>query len=91
MNPFEMVVIIVAIITVGRIITTRRGGRLGRGLDAGFGHRRGVEPPEDHEQKRLREELQDLKQRVAVLERIVTDRGLELADEIEKLRDTRVS
>lgn len=91
MNPFEMVVIIVAIVMIGRIISTRHGGRLGRGLDAGFGRRRGAEPAEDHEKLRLREEMQDLKQRVAVLERIVTDRGLELADEIEKLRDTRVS
>lgn len=29
-----------------------------------------------------------LDQRVAVLERIVTDRGLSVADEIERLRDT---
>jgi len=29
-----------------------------------------------------------LEQRVRVLERIVTDRGIEVADEIEKLRDT---
>lgn len=28
-----------------------------------------------------------LEQRVRVLERIITDRGVELADEIEKLRD----
>ena len=30
-----------------------------------------------------------LEQRVRVLERIVTDRGIELADEIEQLRDER--
>ncbi|GGO98188.1 hypothetical protein [Stakelama pacifica] len=29
-----------------------------------------------------------LEQRVRVLERIVTDRGMDIADEIEKLRDT---
>ena len=29
-----------------------------------------------------------LEQRVQVLERIVTDRGVDIADEIEKLRDT---
>ena len=31
-----------------------------------------------------------LEQRVRVLERIVTDRGIAVADEIEKLRDDRV-
>ena len=29
-----------------------------------------------------------LEQRVRVLERIVTDKGIDVADEIEKLRDT---
>ena len=32
-----------------------------------------------------------LEQRVRVLERIVTDKGIGVADEIEKLRDDRVS
>ena len=32
-----------------------------------------------------------LEQRVQVLERIVTDRGLDLTDEIERLRDDRVN
>jgi len=32
-------------------------------------------------------ETERLKQRIAVLERIVTDRSLELGDEIERLRD----
>ncbi len=30
----------------------------------------------------------DLEQRVRVLERIVTDRGMDLSDQIERLRDT---
>ena len=33
----------------------------------------------------------ELEQRVRVLERIVTDKGLGLADEIEKLRDQRAN
>jgi lipopolysaccharide export LptBFGC system permease protein LptF len=32
-----------------------------------------------------------LEQRVRVLERIVTDKGIDVADEIEKLRDDRVN
>jgi hypothetical protein len=32
-----------------------------------------------------------LEQRVRVLERIVTDKGIDLADEIERLRDDRVN
>ncbi len=32
-------------------------------------------------------ELRRLEQRVRVLERIVTDKGIEVADEIERLRD----
>jgi hypothetical protein len=32
-----------------------------------------------------------LEQRVRVLERIVTDKGLDLTDEIERLRDDRIN
>lgn len=34
---------------------------------------------------------QELEQRVRVLERIVTDKGIAIADEIERLRDDRVN
>jgi hypothetical protein len=34
---------------------------------------------------------QQLEQRVRVLERIVTDKGIAVADEIERLRDDRVN
>jgi hypothetical protein len=81
MNPFEMVVLIIAIITVGRIIQTKVGG----------GRRFG--PPgsvvaDDGESRRLRDEVRTLKERVAVLERLITDdRGSrELEREIEALR-----
>ena len=87
MNPFEMVVAIIALVTIGSIIRARHGGRLGRGLDAGFGRRRDAEPAEDPEKQRLREEVQALKERVAVLERIATDSSSNLAREIEQLRD----
>jgi len=43
------------------------------------------------ESTRHAQHAERLEQRVRVLERIVTDKGLDLSDEIEKLRDTRVS
>lgn len=81
MNPFEMVVIIVAIVTVGRIIQAKYGHlRRGRGQT-------GVVADET-ENRRLRDEVRTLKERVAVLERLATDetgpRALER--EIEALR-----
>jgi hypothetical protein len=39
------------------------------------------------ETQRMREEMKVLKDRVAVLERIATDRNLGLEQEIERLRD----
>ena len=81
MGPFEMVIGIVLIVTIGRIIQTKLGG----------GRRHG--PPgsvvaDDGESRRLREEVRYLKERVAVLERLATDdtgpRALER--EIEALR-----
>lgn len=81
MNPFEMVVVIVAIVTVGRIIQAKYGYRQRR--------RGGMEPvADDAETRRLREEVRALKERIAVLERLATDdagpRALER--EIEALR-----
>jgi hypothetical protein len=43
-----------------------------------------------HDSARQSAQVERLEQRVRVLERIVTDKGLDLADEIEKLRDQRV-
>lgn len=81
MNPFEMVVLIVAISAVASIFRAKYG----------ISHRRkdrDVPMVNDPENDRLREELRALKDRVAVLERIATDndRGLQLDREIEALR-----
>ncbi|NNM76083.1 hypothetical protein HJG53_04065 [Sphingomonas sp. ID1715] len=81
MNPFEMVIGIVLIVTVGRIIQAKLGANRRFGppgsVAAGSG-----------ESRRLREEILTLKERVAVLERLITDeRGSrELEREIEALR-----
>jgi len=82
MNPFEMVVLIVAITAIASVYRAKYGVvRRGKGED--------VVRPDNGENERLRQELRALKERVAVLERIATDndRGLTLDREIEALRN----
>ena len=79
---FEMVVLIVAISAAARIYRAKHGiVRTGRDREE-FAAR------PDPDTTRMREELQALKERVVVLERIATenDRGLTLDREIEALR-----
>lgn len=75
MNPFEMVVLIVAIVVIGRIFASRAR------------HRHGVEGDSvaAAENARLRNEIQQLKDRIATLERIAVDKRHRLADEIDAL------
>jgi len=91
MNPFEMVVLIIAIVTVGSIIRTRQVGRYGnRSMGRMFGRRGDGDSEqaiESAETIRLREEVKALKERLQVLERIATDRENSLAREIDELRD----
>ncbi len=77
MNPFEMVVMIVAIVTIGRVISGKYGKRRFKGS---------VETQVENQQ--LRTEVQALKDRIAVLERLATDThsAAALDREIEKLR-----
>lgn len=71
MNPFEMVVLIVAIVMIASVL--RRGrNRLGPGQGA--------------DSEALHAEVARLKDRVEVLERIATDGSRRLSDEIEDLR-----
>jgi DnaJ-domain-containing protein 1 len=87
MNPFEMVVALVIVITVGRVLMARYGVvHTKHGEDVRF---RG-DPAAQAEADRLREELKVMKERLAVLERLATDNndsGARLDREIEKLRD----
>ncbi|MGE5722397.1 MAG: hypothetical protein ACM3YM_08030 [Sphingomonadales bacterium] len=79
MNPFEMVVMIVAIVMIAGVFRTRSRA----GGPAMMARQR-----EDAEEtRRLRAEVNVLKERVAVLERIATDKGSLLEQEIEQLRD----
>jgi hypothetical protein len=45
------------------------------------------EPANDEENKRLRNQVRQLQERIHVLETIVTDRGAETAAQIEALRE----
>ena len=46
-----------------------------------------AEPKENEENARLRQQVKQLQDRIHVLERIVTDRGVETAAQIEALRE----
>jgi hypothetical protein len=92
MNPFEMVVLIVLITAIAGVLRARYGVvRTGRGKEETYvGHGRGRD---DGESERLRGEVRQLKERIAVLERIVTDgdhsRSVALEREIDALREDR--
>lgn len=87
MNPFEMVVLIVAITAFASIFRAKYGViRRGRGRHAEevFVGKTLPDPDTD----RMRDEIKTLKERIAVLERLATDTNSAVAldREIEKLR-----
>jgi len=76
-----MVVLIVAIVMVASIIRAKYGySRRGRSISA-------ASPEEGAENLRLREEVNALKERLKVLERITVEKENSLSREIENLRD----
>ncbi len=77
MNPFEMVVLIVAIVMIASVFKAR----------AQAGGSASADPASDAENRRLREEVKELKDRVKVLERITVEKENSLAKQIEELRD----
>lgn len=94
MNPFEFVLGIVLIVTIGSVLRARHGGK---GLLSSRRQRReqlsAVADREEGgddtraENRRLIEEVQQLKDRVKVLERIAVDKEDTLSRQIEELRD----
>jgi len=78
MNPFEMVVLIVAIVMFAGVFRARYAHR-NRGGD--------VDPAQRLENQRLREEVAELKERMKVLERITVEKENSLSREIEDLRN----
>ena len=82
MNPAEMIVAIVALIVIGGVLRTRFASHQPR-FDAPHA------AADDDDTRRLREEVRTLKERVQVLERVITDNrsSIDLDREIDRLRD----
>jgi hypothetical protein len=82
MNPFEFVLAVLLMVFVFTIIRHKMGIPV-----RSMREMRGDPPVNDIENERLRGQVQQLQERIRVLERIVTDRGAETAAQIEALRD----
>ena len=80
MNPFEFILGIIIIGTIGSILKARYGYRRDRRDDT-------AAPEDSGETRRLQEEVRALKDRLQVLERITVEKENSLAREIEQLRD----
>ncbi len=82
MNPFEMVVAIVAITAIASVVRAKYGVVRSHKGEQFVGRPNQNNPEAD----RLREEVRQLKERVAVLERLATDSSTALDREFEKLK-----
>lgn len=89
MNGQEMVLGIIIVITIGSVLKARYGIHRNRRNRETFQPAYQADPAETAENIRLRDEVRSLKERVQVLERVITDNNssLRLDAEIEKLRD----
>jgi uncharacterized protein YlxW (UPF0749 family) len=76
-----MVVLIIAVVMIASVMKARMGIRKDKEGNEFF------ERPDNAEAQRLREEVKQLKERLAVLERITVEKENSLAREIEQLRD----
>ncbi len=79
MNPFEMVAIIVVAVMVASVVRAKYQ----------HSHRRRdeIDPREQAETLRLRDEVKELKERLKVIERITVEKENSLSKQIEELRD----
>lgn len=82
MNPFEFVLAVLILVFAFSIIRHKLGIPV-----RSMREMRADRLPDDGENQRLRGQVQQLQERIRVLERIVTDRGAETAAQIEALRD----
>ncbi len=81
MNPFEFVIAVLFMVFAFTIVRHKLGIPV-----RSMRQMRG-EPVDDEENVRLKSQVRQLQERIHVLERIVTDRGVETAAQIEALRD----
>ena len=86
MDRYMMVVMIVAIVMFASVIRSVYGVRHRRDRDHG---RDSLMPAQESaETQRLRDEVKQLKDRLAVIERITVEKENSLEREIERLRDS---
>ena len=81
MNPFEFVLGVLIVVFAFTIIRHKMG------IPVRSMREMRCEPVNNAENERLRSQVKQLQDRIQVLERIVTDRGVETAAQIEALRD----
>lgn len=82
MNAFEFVLAVLFMIFMFTIVRHKLGIPV-----RSMREMRGEPPLNDAENERLRAQVQQLQERIRVLERIVTDSGAQTAAQIEALRD----
>ena len=89
MGPFEMVVAIILIVTIGKIIQTKQKAKHGIVEDEDFMGTKTHRLLNNAETQQMQDEIRSLKERIQVLERIATDSNStnDLNRQIEELRD----
>ncbi|WP_397578331.1 hypothetical protein [Sphingorhabdus sp.] len=88
MDPFQMVVAIIAIITIGRIIQTKQKAKRGIVEDQDFMGTKTHRLLNNADTQQMQDEIRALKERIQVLERIATDNNSasDINRQIEELR-----
>ena len=84
MNPFEIIGLVVAIMIVANYFKNRRLARENQRDELRDVTPRAEDSADNH---RLRDEVQQIKNRIQVLERIAVEKENSLAREIDQLRD----
>lgn len=86
MGFWTAIVVIVAIVVLSQVIRSRHNARLGYATDED-----GKPVGDPQREAELRREIEELRERVQVLERIATEDadGKRLSAEIDRLRDER--
>ena len=88
MDPFQMVVAIIAIITIGRIIQMKQKAKHGIVEDQDFMGTKTHRLLNNADTQQMQDEIRALKERIQVLERIATDNNSasDINRQIEELR-----
>lgn len=88
-DPFTMVVAIIAIVTIGKVISNRQKAKYGIIEDQDMMGNKTQRMIGNADTQAMQSEIRELKERIQVLERIATDHGsaLDVSRQIEALRD----